>query len=259
MINFYDLFWAYDKDTPFEKVGLSCEPFSLQFNQIVGIAGSTGSGKSTFVKLVSGLLDGRIRITKENEVFDPSDISYVFQQPEHQLFEETIEAELEFALRNFNVSEDLWPSLKSKALNHCGLTNILLDFCPLKLSGGQKRRLAIASVLVYGPSILILDEPLAGVDADSKNLLISMMKSYVSPSTLVLWVSHDHEALLEWADQIILFEDGSISHRGSVVRGIAECSVANPILRSFLSDKLKQCPSVNGRTIVHDLRRRMNE
>ena len=131
MINFADLNWTYDEGTPFEKVGLACEPFDLCCNQIVGIAGSTGSGKSTFVKLVSGILDGRIRVTKENKEVLSSEVSYVFQQPEHQLFEETVEAELEFALRNFRVDEESWPSLKIKALSHCGLADIPLDFYPL--------------------------------------------------------------------------------------------------------------------------------
>lgn len=251
---FVDLEWVYDAGTPFERIGLSAAPLSLNSNQVVGIIGATGSGKSTFVKLISGLLDGIIRITFNSRILGVKEVSYVFQQPEHQLFEETIDGELEFALKNFNIPEELWPELKSKALANCGLEGLLPNQSPLTLSGGQKRRLAIASVLVYAPRVLILDEPLAGVDASSKKMLIGLMRNYISADTLVLWVSHDHEALLEWADQIILFEKNTIDFHGSVIDGLARCAVGDPIMRKFLSTKLECSTELTSKQLIRELR-----
>ena len=252
--NLYDLFWSYDAGTPFEKVGLNTDSFSLSAGNLIGVLGATGSGKSTFVKLISGLLDNKIRIMEEESELKPVDVSYVFQQPEHQLFEESVSAEMEFALKNFNIAEERWRSLISKSLKSCGLDETFLNKHPLELSGGQKRRVAIASVLVYAPKILILDEPLAGIDVNCSRTLISTMRSYVTPETLVFWVSHDHEALLEWADQSLLFENQSVKFFGSVVEGVARCNVTDPLLRNFLVRRLEGSVSVNGQELVEELR-----
>ena len=250
----HDLFWSYDSDTPFQKVGLNTPSFSVSAGNLVGILGATGSGKSTFAKLIAGLLDSKIRITYNGVSLVPVEVSYVFQQPEHQLFEDTVSAELEFALKNFNISETLWPRLISNSLKCCGLDKSFLGRHPLELSGGEKRRVAIASVLVYEPKILILDEPLAGIDAHCSRKLINMMRSYVGSETVVFWVSHDHEALLEWADMALLFEDQCLKHKGSVLESIAFCNVADPLLRNFLNKRVKDCASISGREVVQELR-----
>ena len=253
-----DLVWSYDSGTPFEKIGLNCQSFCINAGNLVGLLGATGSGKSTFVKLIAGLLDNKIRIRANGISLRPVDVSYIFQQPEHQLFEDTVSRELEFALKNFDISEDLWPSLISNSLRNCDLDDSFLDRHPLELSGGQRRRVAIASVLVYKPKILILDEPLAGIDAGCSIKLINTMRSYVNSETLVLWVSHDHEALLEWADKAILFEDQSIKFMGSVSESIARCNVADPLLRNFLKGRLQTSTIVNGPEVIEELRGKNN-
>tara|TARA_Y100000589_G_C27152959_1_gene629658 strand:- start:808 stop:1590 length:783 start_codon:yes stop_codon:yes gene_type:complete len=254
IFNFENLFWSYDAGTPFEKIGLHTDSFSLDAGKLIGILGATGSGKSTFVKLISGLLDNKIRIMSDGVALKPDEVSYVFQQPEHQMFEDSVSAEMEFALRNFSIEEEQWPSLISKSLKSCGLDETFLSNHPLDLSGGQKRRVAIASVLVYSPKILILDEPLAGIDANCRSKLINMMRSYVSSETLVFWVSHDHEALLEWADQSIVFENQSVKFTGSVAKGISQCNVADPLLRTFLAKKIQDITPVDGKELVEQLR-----
>lgn len=254
IFEFNDLSWSYDCDTPFQKLGLNTHSISINSGNLVGILGATGSGKSTFVKLVSGLLDYKIRIRANGVDLTPVEVSYVFQQPEHQLFEETVLAELEFALDNYKIAKELWPSLISDSLIRCGLDHSFLGRHPLDLSGGQKRRVAIASVLVYQPNILVLDEPLAGLDVQSSKVLIDTMRSYVNSKTLVFWVSHDHEALLEWADMALVFEDQSIKYMGSVAESIAECNVADPLLRDFLSKRLRDSNALNGKEIIEELK-----
>ena len=254
VFEFDNLSWSYDLDTPFQKVGLDTAPMSINSGNLVGILGATGSGKSTFVKLVSGLLDSRIRISKNGIKLTRKDVSYVFQQPEHQLFEESVQSELEFALDNYKIPKELWPRLISDSLKSCGLSTSFLNRHPLELSGGQKRRLAIASVLVYQPKLLILDEPLAGLDAHCSKVLIKTMKSYVNSETLVLWVSHDHAALLEWADMAVVFQDQAIKSIGSVPESIALCDVADPLLRDFLTRRLEGSNTLNGREIIQELK-----
>ena len=203
MIRLSDVSYTYAKGTPFEKTALFNVELEIGNGEFIAIVGSTGSGKSTLIQVMAGLL------TVEGVTSDGR-IGLVFQRPEDQLFEETVEAELAFAPKNFGCKPEEIARRVTDAMRQVGLPDQYRLVSPLKLSGGERRRVAIASILSMQPSTLILDEPTAGLDARSKAQQLDEIKRLNDGGTTILMVTHDMDAAARLAQRIIVMSDGRV-------------------------------------------------
>lgn len=194
---------------------------TLKDGSWTSLIGHTGAGKSTLARLFKGLIpdyDGEYRIGGQQALKDRKgkarvipDIGYVFQYPEHQIFETTVERELDFALRmNGHSAREIREAIL-RILPIMGLGEELLQQSPLLLSGGQKRRIAIASVLIAEPSLLILDEPTAALDPLSRREMLDMLRGWQqSNERTVLFISHRMEDVAEYSDQVLVLKEGKL-------------------------------------------------
>lgn len=203
MIKLNDVSYTYAKGTPFEKTALFNVSLSIGDGEFVALAGSTGSGKSTLIQVMAGLLptDG---------VSTEGLIGLVFQRPEDQLFEETVEAEIAFAPKNFGCSDEEIARRVEEAMERVGLPREYRSISPLRLSGGEKRRVAIASILSMQPDTLILDEPTAGLDAQSKRKLLGEIERLHRSGTTIVMVTHDMDDAARFARRLIVMSEGRI-------------------------------------------------
>ena len=221
-INFKNVSFIYGENTPFEKKALKNINLTIKKGEIVGIIGQTGSGKSTLIQHFNGLLKptfGDVFIDNKN-IKDKDflknpfrfKIGLVFQYPEYQLFEETIEKDIAFGPRNMKLSEEEIKNRVKEAMLSMGLDyEEKKDKSPFEISGGQKRRVAIAGVLAMKPEILILDEPTAGLDPRGRDELFSKIKNiYEKEKITVVLISHSMEDIAKIADRIIVMNDGQI-------------------------------------------------
>ena len=211
----------YGADTPFAKKALSDVNLVLGANRTIGLIGHTGSGKSTLAQLLNGILkpsSGRVLLDGTDIFAQPKKIGsirfrvgLVFQYPEYQLFEETVEKDISFGPRNMGKSEEEIRSLVADAARFTGLSEKLMDRSPFELSGGQKRRVAIAGIIAMDPEILVLDEPAAGLDPAGKKEILDRLKAYQREreKTLIL-ISHSMEDMASYADEIVVMKDGSV-------------------------------------------------
>lgn len=187
------------------------------------LIGRTGAGKSTLAKLFKGLLpvfDGEYRVdgkpaarNRRGELLTLADVGFVFQYPEHQIFETTVERELSFSLRMRGAAADEITEAIRRILPMVGLSEEILPLSPLRLSGGQKRRIAIASVLIAEPRLLILDEPTAALDPAGRRSLLELLKSWQREGEgrrSILFISHQMEDVAEYSDEVLLMQDGRL-------------------------------------------------
>jgi len=210
---------VYGAGTSFEKTALSDVSFSIEAGEFVGIIGHTGSGKSTLVQLLNGLLrptEGKILLNGKDIWEEPKKIrevrfkvGMVFQYPEYQLFEETVEKDIAFGPKNMGLSEEEIAEKVKAAADFVGLKEEYMTRSPFDLSGGEKRRAAIAGVIAMDPDVLILDEPTAGLDPLGRDALLSQIKAYhqVRKNTVLL-VSHSMEDIARIADRILVMNKG---------------------------------------------------
>ncbi|MDR0936681.1 MAG: energy-coupling factor transporter ATPase [Oscillospiraceae bacterium] len=218
--------YTYSVGTPFEFEALAGVDFELPKGIFAGIIGQTGSGKSTFIQHLNGLLKpnaGTILLNGEDLHRDKVSslaakykVGLVFQYPEYQLFEETVYKDIAFGPKNMNLSAEEIDIRVREAASFAGLTDDLLDKSPFALSGGQKRRVAIAGVIAMRPEVLILDEPSAGLDPIGRRDLLSNLREYhKSTGSTVLLVSHSMDEIAETAERIYVFNEGKIEISGS--------------------------------------------
>ena len=210
---------VYSKGTSFEKTALQDVSFSIESGEFVGIIGHTGSGKSTLVQLLNGLLRptaGKVLLNGKDIWEEPKKIrevrfqvGMVFQHPEYQLIDETVFQDISFGPKNMGLSQDEIEKRVRQAAEFVGLKEDLLPKSPFDLSGGEKRRAAIAGVIAMDPDVLILDEPTAGLDPHGRDVLLSQIKSYhaVRKNTVLL-VSHSMEDVARMADRILVMNQG---------------------------------------------------
>ncbi len=211
----------YGEGLAFEKVALDNISLVIPDGQFIGLIGHTGSGKSTFIQHLNGLLratSGSIYYNGE-DIYDKdykmktlrSKVGLVFQYPEHQLFETTVEKDVSFGPKNLGLPQ-LEVELRTyEALKMVGIGDDLLDASPFELSGGQKRRVAIAGVLAMKPEVLILDEPTAGLDPKGRTEILNQIASIQKERKItVILVSHSMEDVAEYVDRIIVMNKGSI-------------------------------------------------
>ena len=211
--------FVYGTGTSFEKTALSDVSFEIEKGEFIGIIGHTGSGKSTLVQLLNGLLkptDGRIYLNGKDIWEQPKKIrnvrfkvGMVFQYPEYQLFDETVYKDISYGPKNMGLSDEEIDEKVRSAAEFVGLKKELLDKSPFELSGGEKRRAAIAGVIAMDPEVLILDEPTAGLDPLGRDALLSQIQDYhdVRKNTVIL-VSHSMEDIARVADRILVMSHG---------------------------------------------------
>ena len=209
MIRFQNVTYSYAKGTPFEKKALNDVSFSVETGDFFGIYGLSGSGKSTLLRLMAGLAEpssGQI-ILKEN-----ARVGLVFQFPENQLFGASVIEDVMFGPLNRGLGKDEVREKATRALNQVGISAKLFDRSPFSLSGGEKRRVAIAGVLAMKPKVLILDEPTAGLDPKGRDELLEKLTTIRKDTgcTIIL-VSHSMEDVARYADRIVVMHKGKIA------------------------------------------------
>lgn len=221
-----DLDFTYSPGTPFAKKALSGINLSVQEGDFLGILGHTGSGKSTFILHLNGLIrlqsgtidvfDIPLRPDKKNKQDLRrlrGTVGMVFQYPEYQLFEDTVEKDVAFGPKNLGLSEQEVATRVERAIRLVGLDYEDVRYrAPFELSGGQKRRVAIAGIIAMQPRVLVLDEPTAGLDPYGKERilgLITKLKKECSPTVIV--ISHDVDEITRFANRIVVFNDGKVA------------------------------------------------
>ena len=217
----------YSKGLPGETVALDDVSFEIEDGECIGVIGHTGSGKSTLLQHMNGLLkphSGEIIVSDMNigdgsvkKVDISKNVGLVFQYPEYQLFEETVAKDVAFGPRNLGVPEVEIPDIVRESIELLGLDyDAVAEKTPFELSGGQKRRVAIAGVLAMKPKVLILDEPTAGLDPASKQDMLEVIKKLRQDRNLiVVFVSHNMKDIAELSDRIIVMNGGRLVISGT--------------------------------------------
>ena len=217
---------VYSAGTPFEKVAIEKINLTIPQGQLVGLIGHTGSGKSTFIQHLNGLLaptGGVVYVDGKDinaDKFSRRDVKWqvglVFQYPEYQLFEETVYRDIAFGPKNMKLSEAEVDERVREAAGFVGVAEELFERSPLELSGGQKRRIAIAGVIAMRPGVLILDEPTAGLDpAGCRQVLDNICEYRKKTGSTVIIVSHNMDDAARLADRIIVFDHGTVVMDGT--------------------------------------------
>ena len=226
IIELQNVNFVYGEGTPFRSEALVDVSVGIERGTVTGIIGHTGSGKSTLVQLFNGLIkpqSGTVMLDGRDIWADPKKIGevrfrvgLVFQYTEYQLFEETVRRDIAFGPRNMGLSEDEIERRVSEAMTFVGLDEKLLDASPFELSGGQKRRVAIAGVIAMEPEVLVLDEPAAGLDPMGREEILGGIWSYQrrKRSTVVI-VSHSMEDMARFCDRLVVMCGGRVSMTGT--------------------------------------------
>ncbi len=219
--------YDYNARTPFATAALSNVDISFERGHITGVIGHTGSGKSTLVQMLNGLLrpsQGRVLLDGVDIWAKPKEIAkvrfrvgLVMQYPEYQLFDATVRADIGFGPRNMKLPEEEIESRILEAAAFVGIGEELLEKSPFDLSGGQRRRVAIAGVIAMRPEVLILDEPAAGLDPRGRHEILSGLWEYGKKSgTTVILVSHSMEDMARYCDDIVVMNNAGVYMTGSV-------------------------------------------
>lgn len=220
---------VYSPDTPFAYQALDGASVRIPEGKMTAIIGQTGSGKSTFVQHLNGLLvptAGELEVLGRKilpgmKIKDLKElrrqVGLVFQFPEYQLFEETIGRDIAFGPKNFGVSEENALEQVKAVLPVVGLDESYLERSPFDLSGGQKRRVAIAGILVLDPKVLVLDEPAAGLDPQGATEMMELFADLnIKAGKTVLLVTHDMEHVLKYCDHVIVMDQGKVAREADV-------------------------------------------
>ena len=216
----------YSAGTPFERGALVDVDFTAYQGEYLGIIGHTGSGKSTLIQHLNGLLkptSGQVLFQGTDIWSDPKttrrtrfQVGLVFQYPEYQLFEETVYRDISFGPRNMGLDEDEVDRRVRKAARFVGLRDDQLEKSPFELSGGQKRRVAIAGVIAMEPKVLILDEPTAGLDPVGVASILSNIRDYhQAHNATIILVSHSMEEMARTVDRLVVVNDGALPFQGT--------------------------------------------
>ena len=214
-IEIKDVSYLYSKGTPFEMVALDKINVAFEKGKITGLIGHTGSGKSTLVNLLNGLyrpLSGKVLLDGVDIWEKPKQIAkiryrvgLVMQYPEYQLFDDTVRADIGFAPRNQGLSAEEVEERVREAAAFVGIDDELLDKSPFELSGGQKRRVAIAGIIAMRPEVLVLDEPAAGLDPRGRREILGGLTEYVKHNdATVILVSHSMEDMASYCDNVVV-------------------------------------------------------
>lgn len=225
MLKIKNLSYVYGQGTPFEKMALKDINLDIKKGEFIGLIGHTGSGKSTLIRFLNGLerpQTGEVFVDGKNIWKDSSNIrnvrfqvGLVFQYPEHQLFEETVYGDIAFGPQNMGLDQSAIEERVYNAMDFVGLGRETAQKSPFELSGGQKRRVAIAGVIAMEPEVLILDEPTAGLDPVGRDDILSKIKAYHrQKNSTVILVSHSMEEIARTVDRIIVMNRGRLEMTG---------------------------------------------
>ena len=223
---------TYSAGTPFQRSAVEDVSLDIMPGEFLGIIGHTGSGKSTLIQHLNGLLrptQGRVLLNGKDIWAEPKKIrqvrfqvGLVFQYPEYQLFEETCYKDIAFGPKNMGLDEAEVDKRVHEAAEFVGLDEALLERSPFELSGGQKRRVAVAGVMAMKPHILVLDEPAAGLDPEGRDEILSEVKDYHKKTgTTVLLVSHSMEDIAKYADKVLVMSRKKIAMYDTVEKVFA--------------------------------------
>lgn len=226
VLEIQNLSHVYSEGTPFEHVALHDISLTAERGEFIGLIGHTGSGKSTLIQHLNGLLKptaGKVLFDGEDIWKDPKftrqirfKVGLVFQYPEYQLFEETVYRDIAFGPKNMGLSEDEIHERVLRAARFVGIPEANLEHSPFDLSGGQKRRVAIAGVIAMEPDVLILDEPTAGLDPAGRESILQNIRDYQSAqNATVIMVSHSMEEIASNVDRLIVMHDGTVAMTGT--------------------------------------------
>lgn len=216
-----NLTYTYGAGTPFSKTAIEDVNIAIKQGEFIGLIGHTGSGKSTLIQQLNGLLrptsgivllNGKDIWEKKKEIRKVRfQVGMVFQYPEYQLFEDTVIKDIGFGPRNMGLSQDEVNQRVMQAVDFVGLDHVLLEKSPFDLSGGEKRRAAIAGVIAMDPDVLILDEPTAGLDPQGRDHLLSQIKAYHKQrQNTVILVSHSMEDIARVADRVLVMNESKV-------------------------------------------------
>ena len=250
-ISFQNVSFVYSPKTPFASKALQNISFAIDNGQFVAIVGKTGSGKSTIAQLLNALLtptEGSVVVDdftnepkkrkKGKEVKAlRKHVGLVFQFPEYQLFEETVEKDVSFGPRNFGLSKEESLKKAHDALRMVGLDESFDKRSPFDLSGGEKRKVAIAGILALDPEVLIVDEPTSGLDPKAAEDTMALFKKINESGKTVLFVTHDMDLVLEYASLAVVVNDGKVEEvvKPSMLFGkdLSSYSLSNPQVFEF--------------------------
>ena len=258
-IKFENVFFTYQENTPFCTHALNNINLEINDNEFVGLIGHTGSGKSTLVQHINALLrpsKGVIKvgeyeiIAKAKKIKNLKNLKkyagLVFQFPEYQLFEDTIEKDIIFGPKNFGIDEQQAKEAARKVIKAVGLDESYLQKSPFDLSGGQKRRVAIAGILVMDPDVLVLDEPTAGLDPQGAKEMMDLFKTLNNQRKTVVIVTHDMNHVLNYCDFAVVMNKGEIVKKGTVdeifkdASYLENLSIDLPVITHFIYELNQQ-------------------
>ncbi len=216
-----NLTYVYGEGTPFRKVALDNVNLDIEEGELLGVIGHTGSGKSTLIQHFNGLIkptSGRVLVDGEDFINDKKKlretrfkVGLVFQYPEYQLFEETVYKDIAYGPKNMGLSEEEIDRRVRETARLIGLTEEQLQKSPFELSGGQKRRAAIAGVMAMEPKVLILDEPASGLDPHGREVIFDLIQRYhEEKKNTVMIVSHSMEDVARYAERILVMNEGKV-------------------------------------------------
>ncbi len=246
--------YIYGKGTPFQKLALDNVSIGFEKGKITGLIGHTGSGKSTLVSLLNGLskpTEGRVLLNGVDIWDKPKEIAkirfkvgVVMQYPEYQLFDDTVWSDIGFGPRNQGLDPEEIKQRTVDAIRFTGISKDLLDKSPFDLSGGQKRRVAIAGVIAMKPDVLVLDEPAAGLDPRGRREILGGLRKLVEETgTTIILVSHSMEDMAHYCDNVVVmnsarvYKSGSVSEIFSLGSELSEIGLDVPLI-SKIADEL---------------------
>ena len=218
--------YVYGEGTPFRVLALDNVSLNVEMGKLTGIIGHTGSGKSTLLQMLNGLVkpdSGRI-LVGDDDIYSNKKlrreaafrVGLVFQYPEYQLFEDTVRRDIAFGPKNMGLSDEEIEIRVREASAFVGLSDEILEKSPFDISGGQKRRVAIAGILAMKPDILVLDEPASGLDPIGRREIFGGLEKYrQATGTTMIIVSHSMEDMARYADDLVVFENGRVIMQGT--------------------------------------------
>ena len=249
--------YLYGKGTPFQKLALDKVTIGFEKGKITGLIGHTGSGKSTLVSLLNGLnrpTEGRILLNGVDIWENPKEIAkirfkvgVVMQYPEYQLFDDTVWSDIGFGPRNQGLDQEEIKKRTIDAIRFTGISEDILDKSPFDLSGGQKRRVAIAGVIAMKPDVLVLDEPAAGLDPRGRREILGGLRKLVEETgTTIILVSHSMEDMAHYCDNVVVmnsshvYKSGSVKEIFSLGTELSEIGLDVPLISKIADELIKR-------------------
>ncbi|MBO5100949.1 MAG: energy-coupling factor transporter ATPase [Clostridia bacterium] len=263
-IEIQDVSFLYSKGTPFQMVALNNVSAEFEKGKITGLIGHTGSGKSTLVHMLNGLYrpsSGKVLLDGVDIWEKPKEIAkiryrvgLVMQYPEYQLFDDTVRLDIGFAPRNQGLSEDEVEERVKEAAEFVGIDEEMLEKSPFELSGGQKRRVAIAGIIAMRPEVLVLDEPAAGLDPRGRREILGGLVKYVEKNdATVILVSHSMEDMAIYCDNVVVmnkakvFKSGTVDEIFSDAESLMDIGLDVPVVAKIAARLRKEGIDLSGR------------